>query len=170
MVITSFFSSGARARPPGYATSFRVPENGEPAEVLVLECLGTGNPLRFQAPSPRVPGFLKRGTYNRFRVPRNGTRNWHPYSGLSHIHSMNIHRLAKVQLTVANAFPRTSANDWRRAGTPIETNVLFVEKRPMTDDHSIYSARHSTNSIYREIKKNSVNDTLKSFLEKTTEF
>jgi hypothetical protein len=30
----------------------------------------------------------------------------------------------------------------------------------MTDDHSIYSVRHSTNSIYREIKKNSVNDTL----------
>jgi hypothetical protein len=28
----------------------------------------------------------------------------------------------------------------------------------MTDDPSIYSVRHSTNSIYREIKKNSVND------------
>ncbi len=41
----------------------------------------------------------------------------------------------------------------------------------MTDDHSIYSVRHSTtsNSIYREIKKNSVNDT-KRFLEKTKEF
>jgi len=40
----------------------------------------------------------------------------------------------------------------------------------MTDDHSIYSVRHSTNSIYREIKENSVNDTLKRFLEKTKEF
>ncbi len=28
----------------------------------------------------------------------------------------------------------------------------------------------TTNSIYREIKKNSVNDTLKRFLEKTKEF
>ncbi len=34
----------------------------------------------------------------------------------------------------------------------------------MTDDHSIYSVRHSTNSIYRDIKKNSVSDTLKRFL------
>jgi hypothetical protein len=32
-----------------------------------------------------------------------------------------------------------------------------------------YMPRHSTNSIYREIKKNSVNDTLKRFLEKTKE-
>ncbi len=39
----------------------------------------------------------------------------------------------------------------------------------MTDDHFIYSVRHSTNSIYREIKKNSVNDTLKRFLEKAKE-
>ncbi len=39
----------------------------------------------------------------------------------------------------------------------------------MTDDHSIYSVRHSTNSIYREIKKNSVNDTLTRFLEKAKE-
>ncbi len=30
----------------------------------------------------------------------------------------------------------------------------------MTDDHSINSVRHSTNSIYREIRKNSVTDTL----------
>ncbi len=40
----------------------------------------------------------------------------------------------------------------------------------MTDDHSIYSVRHSTNSICREIKKSSVNDALKRFLEKTKEF
>ncbi len=40
----------------------------------------------------------------------------------------------------------------------------------MTDDHSISSVRYSTNSIYREIKKNSVNDTLKRFPEKTKEF
>ncbi len=40
----------------------------------------------------------------------------------------------------------------------------------MTEDHSIYSVRHFTNSFYREIKKNSVNDTLKRFLEKTKEF
>ncbi len=40
----------------------------------------------------------------------------------------------------------------------------------MTNDHSIYSVRHSTNSIYRDIKKNSVSDTLKRFLEKTKEF
>ncbi len=40
----------------------------------------------------------------------------------------------------------------------------------MTDDHSIYSVRHSTNSIYREIKGKSVNDTFKRFLEKTKEF
>ncbi len=39
----------------------------------------------------------------------------------------------------------------------------------MTDDHSIYFVRHSTNSIYREIKKNNVNNTLKRFLEKKTE-
>ena len=54
--------------------------------------------------------------------------------------------------------------------TPIETNVLFVEKRPMSDDHSIYSVRHSNNSVYRKIKKNSANDTLKEFLEKTKKF
>ncbi len=40
----------------------------------------------------------------------------------------------------------------------------------MTDNHSISSVRHSTNSIYREIKKTSVNDTLKRFQEKTKEF
>ncbi len=40
----------------------------------------------------------------------------------------------------------------------------------MADDRSISSVRHSTNSIYREIKKNSVHDTLKRFLEKTKEF
>ncbi len=40
----------------------------------------------------------------------------------------------------------------------------------MTDDRSISSVQHSTNSIYRKIKKNSVNDTLKRFLEKTKEF
>ncbi len=40
----------------------------------------------------------------------------------------------------------------------------------MTDDHSISSVRHSTNSICREIKKTSVNDTLKRFPEKTKEF
>ncbi len=59
---------------------------------------------------------------------------------------------------------------WRRAGILIETVLLFVEKRPGTDDHSIYSVRHSSNSVYRNIKKNSVSDTLKRFPEKTTEF
>jgi hypothetical protein len=101
--------------------------------------------------------------------------NWRKLSGLLQIHSMDIQQLTKVQWTVVNAFSRTSANNWRkwyrwREGTPIKTNILFVENRPMTDDHSIYSVRHSTNSIYREIKKNSVNDTLKRFLEKTKEF
>jgi hypothetical protein len=35
-------------------TGFRVPGNVEPAEILVLGFLGTGNPLGFQAPGPPV--------------------------------------------------------------------------------------------------------------------
>ncbi len=156
----------------------------------ILEQVTTGSRVpKKRNPKPTVdfrfpvPGFSGTGDPPRVRFPRNGTRNWHPYtgfstnnwrklSGLSPIHSMDIHQLTKVQWNVANAFLRTFANYWRRAGTSIETNVLFVEKWPMTDDHSIYSVRHSTtsNSIYREIKKNSVNDTLKRFLEKTKEF
>jgi hypothetical protein len=121
----------------------RVPRNGKPARI----------------PSSRSSSvkFLKRGTHSRFLVAqfsgtgtdtgfwvsRNGTRNWHPYTGhstnnwqklcgLLQIHSMDIHQYAKVQWTVANASPRTSANNCRkcyrwRAGTPFRQTYYLLK-------------------------------------------
>jgi hypothetical protein len=112
-VTTGFWERGTRG-----GSGSRVPRNWKPTRI----------------PSPKFSSAW---------VPRDGTQNWHPYtglstnnwrklSGLSPIHSMDIHQLVEVQWTVANAFPRTSANNWRksywrRAETSIETNVLFVE-------------------------------------------
>jgi hypothetical protein len=52
-----------------------------------------------------------------------------------------------------------------------EVIVFFVEKRQKTDAHSNYSVEHSSvKAVYREIKKNSVNDNFQRLLEKTKKF
>ncbi len=52
-----------------------------------------------------------------------------------------------------------------------EAIVFFVERRQRTDAHSNYSVEHSSvKAVYREIKKNSVNDNFQRLLEKTKKF
>ncbi len=121
--VTGFWERGARE-----SSGSQVPRNEKPAWIPSPKSSGARVSKRGTHSRFRVPEFSGTGIHSEFWVPRNGTRNWRPYtrlstnnwrklSGLSQIHSMDIHQLAKVQWTVTNAFPRTSTNNWRRAGT-----------------------------------------------------